>query len=67
MNLRNNKSLGGIKMKLVYVHDENNIEVLAEILTNHSISVEDAIYLANIDLNEVLGDEYDYNALDLRV
>lgn len=54
-------------MKLVYKHSDENVEVLAEVVTNHSISVEDAIELSGINLNEVLGEDYDYNSLALRV
>lgn len=50
-------------MKLVYNHSEENVEVLAEVTTNHSMSVEDIIKLVDINLDEVLGEDYDYNAL----
>lgn len=50
-------------MKLVYIHSEENIEVLAEVVTNHSITVEEAIEATGINLDAVLGEDYDYNAL----
>ncbi|MCL1696286.1 hypothetical protein [Lysinibacillus sp. BPa_S21] len=54
-------------MKLVYVHDENNVEVLTEVVTNHSMSVEDILDLTDFDLNAWAdGEDYDYNALQVR-
>lgn len=51
--------------KLVYVHTNGEHEVLTEVTTNHSISVEDALELTQINLDEVLGEDYDYNALQV--
>lgn len=54
-------------MKLVYVHAENDQEVLGEVMTSHSISVEDALELLNIDMEDYSQqqgwEDYDYNAL----
>lgn len=54
------------KMQLVYVHVDGTEEVLTEVTTNHSMSVEDIIELTEINLNEVIGEDYDYNALQVR-
>lgn len=53
-------------MQLVYVHVDGTEEVLTEVTTNHSMSVEDIIELTEINLNEVIGEDYDYNALQVR-
>lgn len=57
--------------KLVYVHSETDVEVIAEIVTNRSISVEDALELSGVDMNAYAEEQgwegYDYNALQLRV
>lgn len=54
-------------MKLVYVHADNDQEVLGEVMTSHSISVEDALELLNIDMEDYSQqqgwEDYDYNAL----
>ncbi|MEK3728607.1 hypothetical protein [Lysinibacillus sp. FSL W8-0953] len=54
-------------MKLVYVHSETDVEVIAEIMTNHSISVEDALELSGINMDVYAEEQewegYDYNAL----
>lgn len=56
--------------KLVYVHNKTNVEVLAEITTNRTISVEDALELAGIEMDAYAAengwDDYDYNALEVR-
>lgn len=54
-------------MKLVYVHSESDVEVIAEIVSNHSISVEDALELSGVNMDvyaeEQGWEDYDYNAL----
>lgn len=54
-------------MKLVYVHSETDVEVIAEIMTNHSISVEEALELSGVNMDvyaeEQGWEDYDYNAL----
>ncbi|GEM_PF-3288225 len=54
-------------MKLVYVHSENNVEVLTEIVSNHSMSVEDLLNLTEFDLDAWAdGEDYDYNSLKVQ-
>lgn len=58
-------------MKLVYVHSESDVEVIAEIVSNHSISVEEAIELSGVNMDvyaeEQGWESYDYNALKVQV
>lgn len=55
-------------MKLFYVEENEKIEI-ADVMTNHSMSVEDVMDIAGVtiaDVAEKLGcdaDEVDYNAL----
>lgn len=54
-------------MKLVYVHTNGQEEVLTEVITNHSMSVEDVLELTKFNLEKWANDEdYDYNALATR-
>lgn len=57
--------------KLVYVHSESDVEVIAEITTNQSISVEDALELSGVNMDNYADekgwDGYDYNALKVQV
>ncbi|MCM0627362.1 hypothetical protein M5J14_22965 [Lysinibacillus sp. OL1_EC] len=54
-------------MKLVYVHSESDVEVIAKIVSNHSISVEEAIELSGVNMDVYAEEQgwegYDYNAL----
>lgn len=58
-------------VKVVYVHSEEDVEVVAEVLTNQSLSVEAALEVAGVDMDqyaEAQGWEgYDPNALRLEV
>lgn len=56
-------------IQLMYVHETNEKEVLGEILTNKSLSVEDALDILEINMEEYTQqqgwDDYDPNALEL--
>lgn len=53
----------------MYVHQDNDKEVLGEILTNQSLSVEDVLDILEINMEEYMQqqgwDDYDPNALEL--
>lgn len=54
---------------LIY-EDENGIEIIGEITTNHNITVAEALDLIGVDMKEwaeEMGwEDYDYNCLELR-
>ena len=51
-------------MKLVYIHEDGQEEVLTVVTTNHSMSVEDVLELTEFNLEAWSnGEDYDYNAL----
>lgn len=56
-------------IQLMYIHETNEKEVLGEILTNQSLSVEDALDILEINMEEYTQlqgwDDYDPNALEL--
>lgn len=56
-------------IQLMYVHQDNDKEVLGEILTNQSLSVEDALDILEINMEEYTKeqgwDDYDPNALEI--
>lgn len=56
-------------VKIVYVHNENDKEVVAEILTNRSLTVEEALDVAGVDMDEYAREksweDWDPNALEL--
>lgn len=56
-------------VKLIYTTEDGEVLVLGRILTNHAISVEDALRLLQIDMDDFAAahnwDGYDYEALDL--
>jgi len=58
-------------MKLVYIHSESDVEIVAELTVNHSISIEQALELAEVDMDlyaeEQGWDDWDFQALELRV
>lgn len=55
-------------MKLYY-NDNGNRILLADIMTNHSMSIDDALNLAGIDMDEWAvaqgWDDWDYGALEM--
>jgi metal-dependent HD superfamily phosphatase/phosphodiesterase len=55
-------------MKLYY-NDNGNKILLAEVMTNHSMSIDDALNLAGIDMDEWAEeqgwDNWDYGALEM--
>lgn len=55
-------------LKLIYKHSETQVEVIGSIITNKSLSVEDALEILGLDMDELAiekgWDGYDYNALD---
>lgn len=54
-------------MKLIYVHENGKEEVLIEVVTNHSMSVEEVLELTEFDMQEwSQGEDYDYNALKIK-
>ncbi len=54
-------------MELVYVHDNGEEEVLVEVITNHTMSVENILDLSEFDLEEwSKGNPYKYESLIVR-
>lgn len=53
---------------LVY-HDKHTFEIIGHIFTNHSMSIEDALNLLDVDMDEWTKekrwDDWDYDALEL--
>lgn len=55
--------------KVLYVHNEMDKEVLGEVLTNRSLTVEEALDLIGVDMDQHAEDNgwdgYDYNAITI--
>ena len=58
------------KYEIIYIHEEDNIEIIGEFSGNMSLTVDQALDLCNIDMDEYADakgwDGYDWNSLDIR-
>lgn len=59
------------KYEIIYRHDEDNIEVIDQFSTDRGLTVDQALDLCNINMDEYAEqqgwDGYDYNSLDFRL
>ena len=59
------------KYEIIYIHDENNVEVIGEFSGNVALTVDQALELCNIDMEEYAEaqgwDGYDWNSLQIRM
>lgn len=57
------------KAKIVYIHDEQEKEVIAEIYTNKTIGIDEALHVAGVNLDDYAAkkgwESYDINAVHL--
>lgn len=57
--------------EIIYIHDEDNIEVIGEFSGNIALTVDQALELCDIDMEEYAEaqgwDGYDWNSIAVRI
>jgi len=57
--------------ELIYVHDENNVEIIAKFSSDRGLTIDQALCLCGVNMDDYADEQgwdgYDYNSLEFRI